>query len=610
MKDSRLDPYRQTLNQGTQIFRVRRKNSPDQPNFFFADPIRAVVWALFIDSGVSPISNENVSEEVLVKTFIGSLVKSFRFPLITEYVVAEYTTTQPIPYYTASNLTDEFFGKIAKLDLSTAMFYETQATSVLLGEELQSFVADHPPRENGAADYEAYSQAVSIIRELESASQGGDEVTGRGLITAPIFRIVQYDERFRHTFDHNVVWDVVWGYFFNNLAAKGGVQVSAVSEYFQRIFADRQLVNTIFSGGSTPGYSGCLDSIVGFRNNNGSCFMDSTLLCMFAFKNSPYFRNMIQRPLNPADIQKRVCSLDIGQDLALRREIQNQLIIDIQQITSGQRFVCSRLRDLLGRLCRLNINDRTTDLSQGPHDPSQLYSRLCNAVNYYPMHIIEFGIRAASEVGDDEQEPSTEFKNDVYLDLRAEEEDVQAISWPWSWNRGYNNVHSGDRYTWRKLDLVITDADCIVVHLDRSVGAYMQQEQPPRAESIVQPPSFVSGMVLPNSAVAPMTNLFSTMNLGPTNPAQRNEFQMTYKRILVDRQFDVNDQPYLLRAVTYLPWPGHYAALLKCGTNWFNYDDLQTERVIAKAMVSDLEAQQIIETQGVLFFYYPPLGEN
>ena len=82
------------------------------------------------------------------------------------------------------------------------------------------------------------------------------------------------------------------------------------------------------------------------------------------------------------------------------------------------------------------------------------------------------------------------------------------------------------------------------------------------------------------------------------------------RRIIISHQFTVNGIPYNLRAVVYSVFAGHYGTLLNCEGAWFSYNDLDTEKAIAQRRIQTDNAEELINTRGVLFFYYPPAGQE
>jgi hypothetical protein len=311
----------------------------------------------------------------------------------------------------------------------------------------------------------------------------------------------------------------------------------------------------------------CYEAISGFRNARGSCFMDATLMAMFAFRNSPFNRLLqIQDFANDAN---RVCKPTETQDTALRAKIQTALRTSVEAMIEGTAGVCSQLRSLLGTQCRLNGDE---NLGTGWHDPSELYARLMKALNFYPI-----ATRITKNyIADPEYDSPVVMLRDSDVErtfsmnpLHVANEELQVIRWPDTWRSSIDftsTPHPQDPQ--RMLSMYSTtsilSADCIVVPLYRGSGEYIQGEWP----------------------------------------------VVISREVKVNEFFDINivggiTRRYTLSAVVYLPFGDdvHYVTLLRCGDNWLIYDDMQPVDISQKR-VPKAVATNIINHRGVLFFYY------
>lgn len=311
----------------------------------------------------------------------------------------------------------------------------------------------------------------------------------------------------------------------------------------------------------------CYEAIRGFRNSRGSCFMDATLMAMFAFRNSPFNRLLqIQDFANDAN---RVCKQDQEQDTQLRGRIQVALRTSVEAMVAGTAGICSQLRSLLGSQCRLHGAE---NLGTGWHDPSELYARLVRSLNFYPItlrvtkkYVAEPEYDAPIIISQDSDAERTFSMNPLHV----ADEELQFVRWPDSWRTGidYSSTqHPQDpqRNLYMYTTTSILSADCIVVPLYRGSGEYVQGEWP----------------------------------------------VVISREIKVDEFFDINivggiTRRYTLSAVVYLPFgnDSHYVTLIKCSDDWLIYDDLRPVDISEKRVPKSV-ATNIINHRGVMFFYY------
>ena len=297
----------------------------------------------------------------------------------------------------------------------------------------------------------------------------------------------------------------------------------------------------------------CHAGVKGFINKAASCFLDSVLMALFAFKGSPFYANLIEHPILGGD---GVCSEDPGKNAKILISLQKELKKDVDHILEGGAKVCGMLRAVLGRDCRLKGEE---NLSVGTHDVSETYSRLMRAFAYNPIQV-EF---RRSRTGQHASDPRTEIRDTIMLDpLRVSDPDLTRISWPGPWGPTKMQVENEEG----SPDVVsssmsILRADAIVVHLDRR-------------KSLDLPAT-----VLNDRSV----KVDETMLVKFKNGSQRE---------------------YILSAVVYSPKDGHFAAYLKCGVNWLVYDDLNVGKPFEENRAETKLVLKQINTRGVLFVYY------
>jgi hypothetical protein len=665
------------------------------------------MMGMLTEARISPISVVGMNLDTFKKTLLTNLTRNYRFPLQSEFVISEYNVNDNMYYLSGNNMSDDFFEGMSAVDPTTAHFYPRNYSSPFLEDSFLNYAESHPVEPGQEAIFDQWLDEVSRQRAAFRAERA------QSSITIHTFRAADLS-RFTHVFDHYVNWGIIWRFLLNMYATVGRPSNEDLNLYFNRLIDHREIANLIFFGGSTPGYEACHENLMGFINYGQSCFMDSTIMCMFAFKNSPFFENMIMKPVVVG--QERVCAMGVREDYQVRKAIQDQLTSDIASIMKGQRFVCGNLRHLIGRVCR--INDGVEDLADvtRPQDPRELYLRLCNALGYNPVLYREDLVRASDPQGSNPSTTSQNIATGLLPPVRVADLDLELIAWPYTWDKDYGDLASGDERPWGKNVYTVLRADCIVVNIDRAVyGGQLSEDlrrqrqqgaapQPglqmaptsPRPQSglsqFLPPPSTApafSGLLLPSvstrpaspprspfssppksqtgtpstsppqgsvnpltigqptyqSAVQPATSkpaalplatapsgslgallasfvpnaplvapVFSTRPATlPTFSAQppyfRDEGRVDPRSLEIERVMQVNDRPYTLRAFVYSPSDGHFAALLKCGDAWFNYDDTNTSSVIARNRKPEHEVDRLLATRAVLLFYYPPFPE-
>lgn len=555
MEDPRFDSVRAYFPDGHRFYGVKPRSGLAQDYIFFNSITHLLLAAIISDERILPEYDDPLSP-IAAKTFKGSLAGRFRFPNIDEVIISEYSIKEPLAHYNASNLTDDFFAQISRVDPRTVLQYHRPYKTNFIGDRFFIFGSENPLADRGQADYDAYTKEVRVIYDAKENTVP---------VTLEVVRIKKLDNRFVHVFDHYINWETVWAHFFNVIAMGQKVDLVAVLDYFKKVIGHPDSFKGVFNGGFSPGYVDCIDSLKGFVNHASSCFMDSVLMCMFAFKNSPFFRHMVLTPLVQENLTSLACNVDPDADFAIRRATQLELRSDLKQIMRGERIICGQLRKLVGAFCK-GVDGEDRDLSGGEQDPLELYARLCAMMNYNPTDTSLVEYRALTEGGEEEfviNVPEIERKS--YLPSVSLESG--AISWPWSWGGEYEYlpVRSYPEFPWKKNVTNVTRSDCIVVHLSR--------------------------------------------NFRDPRTGQYDERKVNFSPMLIEHEFDVNGIVYTLRAATYLPYQGHYACLLKCGRDWYNYDDTDTKSVLASKMYDDGKARGIISERAVLLFYYPPLPE-
>ncbi len=311
----------------------------------------------------------------------------------------------------------------------------------------------------------------------------------------------------------------------------------------------------------TPDTCSCILNIRGFKNPGNSCFMDSTLVAMFAIKDSPFTVNMIDKQYSVEEPHDLVCNHDKDEDNRLRLQIQDMLRKDWQDILNDvKNKMCSELRKLIGKKCLKD--DSAQDLSRGDHDPSEFYTKLMAILDYEPIKF-SFTTFRSKEYSAMERTPENISiqQGPMLSSLRVD--DINSVHWPSSW-AGIVFAEIPDKknplFRFAHTQTRINSADVIVINLDRS--------DPTKGNKYVNP-----------------------------------------KHVEIEQVINVDfpnggSQKYSLCSVVYSPDDGHWATMLKCDGIWYDYNDMITGNVISKNKVEKIKAEKILKTRGVLFFYY------
>lgn len=584
----------------TTFYVVTDRHRANEKKMFFNDAARALLWAILTDPSVRPIpltKEENVAQ-VMATSLHERLVRKARFPLNSNYVIASFITPKELRYVN-DYVTDEQFTEVEKAGRTATGFFRHALPSFVKA----GFITMLP---NGQINIDQTYENLANLQPEQMQT-----------IESSTIRIVG-PMPLSHQSDYSVDWEALWSLVIQLLAQNGDENLQAIAQGIARVLSDAKTIGQLITGQAPPGYDDCYDALVGpFNEPGNSCFMDSTLICLFGFKNSPFYQKLVVEDAN-TNTKFTVCSNDRDEDRATRLRIQSLLREDVAILMSGRkRFHCTNLRKLLGSQCRKwRVNargERVTndeDLSMGHHDPAELYNRLVEAIGYNPITIRTVVYRAADEQGTDEV-ILTETVDDVPMlpSLRAGDENLYAAAWPYSWQSDFENLvsDSSKGRPFVRTAREILRADVVIVHVDRSVAAGEIIEPPPQALSSTtfNPLLSLFGGEEEEFYVPPelQAEVFGTGE--PFNPAKRDERQVNPRPVSVQPEMNINGTTYLLKGVVYSPFNGHYNALLHCGNRWFIYNDLDATRPISDAPVSEDEAAILIQTRGTLLFYYP-----
>uniref|UniRef100_A0A6C0CFC1 Uncharacterized protein n=1 Tax=viral metagenome TaxID=1070528 RepID=A0A6C0CFC1_9ZZZZ len=340
----------------------------------------------------------------------------------------------------------------------------------------------------------------------------------------------------------------------------------------------------------------------GFKWLSDSCFMDSPLVGMFAFKGSPFYENMVVKDLdyNPVEL---LCGNDEETDEKIRRQIQETLRTDVEELIAGRKFyICSNLRTLVGDSCRptrevrekIGKTQKTKtvvkriglNLAKGIHDPDELYTRLTGALEYSPLEYESYYEYSVDSVW---YRISTIIHASTgTLRLNASDKTLDKIRWPGTW------------------DGIISELD--TMNIDQQVINDLRTEG--ASDDVIREIRSLSnrrGIIRKERLVLKKADCF-VVSVNRRDYRKPGETGVLTRSIEVDHvmNIDLNGEKkrFVLQAVAYPPRAGHYCCLLKNGTTWFDYNDLDTSKTIAENAIQEARAREIINTRGVLLFYF------
>ncbi len=630
----RAGPQRFVINpaQPRIFYRVVDRENPEKnlTQFFLKDS-DAILYEILTNPDLLPVHVRELNLARFNATIPSPDGNLFRFPESSRYRLVSFTPVQSFDAYP----TEREDVEIAQ-DMEAGLTVGCPKKFVLKTNILRGNYAagiDTTLLDWNALFQEVLNLATSDVRKWWTYAIDGRIVTNPDGVIIPI--TVSF-----------ISWNNIWEAII--LKIRGTKDLGEIRTYLDFVIHDPAYAGSLIGSPQLPGYDDCLYGIRGYHNPHTSCFMDSTLLAMFAFRNSPFTDNLIDTPLRPNTGFPR-CNADPARDEYLRTLVDKHLREDYANLASGAvNVMCSKLRMVLGKGCNLSGLPQD-DFSQQMADPQELYVRLLQVLGYDPIEFTETVMRASSADGANASAGNRQIQSGTMLPgLRADNPDLQRVSWPDSWNTAYENVNSGDNMTYRRSEYAITRADCIVVHVDRSIYGQLDAGQakfevptqlpvatwsmpfiplPTVTEGSVPATPLVSGfsfedLIKPPAEFPPvgsggtssyfnaLPTIFPTVAPSPQAPHEVPiglETRVNPRRLVVERTFVVNGVPYDLRAVVYSVHDGHWAALLNCGSNWFGYNDMDVSNLIMENLVGTEEAIALIETRGALLFYYPPL---
>lgn len=314
----------------------------------------------------------------------------------------------------------------------------------------------------------------------------------------------------------------------------------------------QKFLNIYTSSENIEGYLKCHKNVKGPSNPGDSCFFDSALICMFLFRESPFYKNMIEKDID--NFNNLTCSSDSNIDRDIKIKIQQSLrqMYNANMI-QGSNKNCTDLRKLIGTECVKNEKD--LKFGTGMHEPLEFYQRILDLFDYKPVTISLY--RYESDSPDSYSD----------YDLTSKQEMINWIGIGSVSNPFFNKIDINEEFSHK------------VAHNDiRNV--------------------YIHEVTEIHSADAVIYSI-------DRRNYERGDTSADTRRIGWESEVVLNGKIFKLHGVVLtVTSGGHYIALVKCDNKWLLYNDLRTTSVLETNVIEDRKAKEMISTQGVLFFYY------
>tara|TARA_R110002074_G_scaffold244056_4_gene415787 strand:+ start:322 stop:1428 length:1107 start_codon:yes stop_codon:yes gene_type:complete len=302
---------------------------------------------------------------------------------------------------------------------------------------------------------------------------------------------------------------------------------------------------------NVEGYLECLPRLKGPSNPGTSCFMDSVLMCMFAFKKSPFYVNLIEKDIDNFDYN--TCNQDKKLDRKVKIKIQELLRNSYDDIfIKGSNDYCNDLRKYVGNYCRLLTTD--IDLSISMHEPFEFYQRLLSVFDYSPLIKNTTRFKSDNEDTYDESNLSSVQISDWVPIETVSNPDFKKIDFLSYLDKNvvYNDVI--DEYLHEIHTLEKSDA--VILSIDR-------------------------------------------------RDKYGSDTRANTRFIDYEDEIKFDGKIFKLHGVVLTTSSGgHYIAAIKCKNKWSVYNDLNTSKSFQNKTINNKKVRNLISTTGVLFFYY------
>jgi ubiquitin C-terminal hydrolase len=333
--------------------------------------------------------------------------------------------------------------------------------------------------------------------------------------------------------------------------------------------------------------------ITGLNYTGNSCYMDSTLLCIFAIPNTVIIDNILKKDLNMLKNKPRwsICDSNIDTDIKKRQNIQDELNNITNSMRNGDTTnKCSNLRGLIKKCPALQEFHGTET-----QDAGEFLSYLFNLfqVDVARTHRKSYGSNSLEpkpkwtlvrSYPDNDASPIIDVTSirlklvndnyDITKFVKQRDDALLPPSETWIPNKKNPNV----KYSRRKEVYIMKESPIIIFNLFRTYGEVVFKKPRTKKEKKDGKGQF-KGIVNHN----------------------------VWKQISAPETMTLNETGLNLSAIVVHTGGAHYVANIKCNGNWFWYDDNPGgKKHIIKYTGSYENMLETIPnplTNGTLFFY-------
>lgn len=318
-----------------------------------------------------------------------------------------------------------------------------------------------------------------------------------------------------------------------------------------------------------------LFEINGFCNSNNSCFIDTVLLSMFCYRNSPFF-NFLEDNWDFNSEQLDEINKNItDKDIIFRKEIKKRLIENLKTVFQTEEQVTTNvLRSMIENYFKWKNGSISNDLQFGQNDPTEFYDRVVKIFNFNP--IVVTSIRQSKIQNSDKiiKEKPIEEKM-AYINIDNDETEFDGLNklvnpeWTDLGEEKANWKHNKkDKPTYRYTRKVISSLKgngCLVFYLNRTTVKFHNQ----------------------GAYLCKCTN-----------------------KVTMPIYIDLNNRKFFLFAYIIHLSPkniahgGHYITLFYDTKNYFIYDDMNRNK-ISECKIQKDKIEKLRDENTIMYFYYP-----
>jgi hypothetical protein len=314
-----------------------------------------------------------------------------------------------------------------------------------------------------------------------------------------------------------------------------------------------------------------LFNVKGFINSSNSCFMDTVLMSMYCYKNSPFF-DFFKKDWDFTTEKSDEINFSItDNDILFRKEIKKNMIKMLKDIFEENKNVnASLLRSITENYFKWKNGSVSNDLQFGQNDPTEFYDRIVKIFNFNPIVIITVRQSRIENSNKIIKEKKVKEKM-AYINIENDETDFDGlqrlINPEWvdlgedksNWKHNNKNI-STYRYT-RNVVSSLEGKGCLVFYLNRTS---FREGRLYKCKNKVTMPIYIN---LNNRKFF----LFSyIIHLSPGNIASG----------------------------------GHYITLFYDTKEYFIYDDMSGKE-ISDCKIEESKIKKLKDENTIMYFYYP-----